>query len=106
MPVGGHRVNLETPFAVRLEAARQLIARGTVAPQSTHLRDQVEAATNESHDLQALIGHTLQLINPTRNWRQFADWHPGDERLAHLLAGVLGCLPQTCPHLRRGPEPA
>jgi hypothetical protein len=94
------------PFTDRLAVARHLIARGA-APMLTHLADQLGAAGREAHRLHERIGGVMQVVQPTRGWRQRMDAALSDEVRAYLVAAVLGCLADTCCHLRKGgPQPA
>jgi hypothetical protein len=94
------------PFAQRLALARAMIARGAPAP-SGHLADQYAAAKREAKGLHDRVGELLPVCQPGRPWFNRADHDPSDEVRAYLLAAVLGCMQDTCCHLRRGgPQPA
>ncbi len=47
------------------------------------------------------------ILAAERPWHRRTDPDPSTALRAHLLAAVLGCLPNTCCHLRKGgPQPA
>jgi hypothetical protein len=90
---------------VRLEAARQLLARGA-APLPIHEFDQVDAAGTEVRALHDRLSAVLPLLASDRAWRQRVDVSPSDDVRAHILAAVLDCT-TVCVHIRRGgPRPA
>jgi hypothetical protein len=93
------------PFAHRLAAARQMIARGAAGVPG-HLADQFAAATGETRQITDRLGVLMPVLQPDRHWRQRVEAQPSDDVRAYLLAGLLACG-DVCPHLRRGgPQPA
>jgi hypothetical protein len=96
----------DVPFPERLALARELVARGP-GPATTHLADQYDSAGREARGLHDRIVSLMPLLEPNRPWHQRLDTSPSDDVRAVLLAAVLGCLGQICPHLKRGgPQPA
>ena len=91
-------------FRDRLAAARRLVTINT-AQMAAGMADQVEAASGESFEALVAAGVVLALVQPDRKWHFSTQDAPTDEVKAHLVAGILGCVP--CVHLRRGgPQPA
>lgn len=90
------------PFPDRLALARRLVAEVSGSPTlPVHLADQLQAAVRDAAALLERAAALLPLVDPERNWRLLRG-EPTAERLAYLLAGVLGSLGAVCPHLRSG----
>src|SRR5690242_5737031 len=91
----------DVPFADRLALARRLVAR-PARPAPVHLADQYAAARDEARELHDRVGALLPRFHPDRDWFHRAHADAPDEIRAYLLAAVMGCMRDTCCHLRRG----
>jgi hypothetical protein len=107
MPHRRPRDKSTPPFATRLAAARQIIARcnsGAVTIPD-HIVDQLRAAERETSGILDRHFGIMQMVEPDRNWQRLTDRAPADEHRARLLAALMGCT-TVCPHIRRGgPQP-
>lgn len=99
-------------FAIRLAAARKLVALGRsqgLPRLPEHLVDQVVAATVEAHDHSHVFADVLRAVDPDHRWL-FTPNCAGstsfpDEVEARIVAAVAGCSGR-CPHLvASGPQP-
>src|SRR6266542_1307105 len=91
----------DAPFAERLALAHALIARGC-PPPSAHEADQLGAAGRDTQRLHDRVAMLAPILAAERPWHRRTDPDPSTALRAHLLAAVLGCLPNTCCHLRKG----
>lgn len=103
MNPGGTAVSFEQ----RLTAARQLLASGSSEPRfAAHMQDQIDSAARECHHYAERVGTIVALLEPHRGWRQLTRYDDAEQR-AYLLAAMLDCMRNVCPHLRKeGPQPA